>query len=744
MADADGKVVYKVEMDDSDVDKQLNDVNSKIQQDTKKTADKAKKEVKEVTQEVKDQTSKIEKETKATNDSVQQSVAGLGDKIKSSIGGIGDGIKESVSSIAQPFDDVAGQIGLSFSSLAKAGVVGAIVGIGTAAVNSAMSVEDAMKKFQAQTGTAKDELQGYQDIMEDIYTSNYGDSVMDVADSMAKVKQQIEGISDADLQTVTEGVLTLRDSFEMDFDETLRGTKQLMEQFGISADEALDLMAKGGQEGLDYTHELGDNVAEYVGKFAQAGYSASDYFQLLKNGTQDGAYNLDKVNDAINEVTTRLADGTIEDSLGSFSKETQNTFKAWQDGKATQKDVIDSIVNDIKKCTNEQDKMTLAATAFGTMGEDANTKFIESLSSVGDEFDNVNGTMDDVKETMGSSLSAQFEELMRNIEMVVVPLGEALLPILTMIVSTLGGVMSILAPIFEGVGAFITDVTNFFGSINWSEVIGTQLGYIAESFSNTWEAIKSVGQWFVDTWNGIATWWQELNASIDQALVDTWNGIASWFSSTLSNIVSGAQNILSGLYNWISSIFSNIRGVFQGVIDFIRGTFSGNWSQAWNGIKSIFSNIVSGFANIFKSPINAIISGINGFIRGLNKIKIPSWVPVVGGKGINIPTIPRLKVGMDFVPSDFYPAYLDYGEAVLTKEENAKLRSFGGISGIEQMFNTQSISSDLDIDYEKLASAMAGVSIPIYLDGKLVGYSVTGAVDQNMGIITSRKGRYGI
>lgn len=744
MADADGKVVYKVEMDDSGVDKQLNDVNSKIQKDTKETADKTKKEVKEVTQEVKDQTSKIEKETKTTNDSVQKSVSGLGDKIKNSIGGIGDSIKDSVSSIAEPFDDVAGQIGLSFSSLAKAGVVGAIVGIGTAAVNSAMSVEDAMKKFQAQTGTATEELKGYQDIMENIYTSNYGDSVEDVADSMAKVKQQMEGINDTDLQTVTEGVLTLRDTFDMDFDETLRGTKQLMEQFGISADEALDLMAKGGQEGLDYTHELGDNVAEYAGKFAQAGYSANDYFQLLKNGTQDGAYNLDKVNDAINEVTTRLADGTIEDSLGSFSKETQNTFKAWQNGQATQKDVIDSIVNDIKNCTNEQEKMTLSATAFGTMGEDANTKFIESLSSVGDEFENVNGTMEGVKETMGSSLSSQFEELTRNIEMVVVPLGEALIPLLNMVVSILGGVMSILAPIFEGVGGFITDVTNFFGSINWSEVLGTQLEYVVTAFNNAWEAIKSVGQWFVDLWNGIGTWWQELNNSIDQTIMDTWNGITSWFSSTLSNLVAGAQNILSGMYSYISSIFSNIKGIFQGIIDFVRGVFTGNWSQAWNGVKSVFSNIVSGIANIFKSPINAIISGINSFIKGLNKIKIPSWVPVVGGKGFNIPTIPRLKVGMDFVPSDFYPAYLDYGEAVLTKEENAKLRSFGGISGIEQMFNSQSFSNDLDIDYEKLASAMANVTIPVYMDSNMVGKSVTGAVDQNMGIITTRKGRYGI
>lgn len=55
---------------------------------------------------------------------------------------------------------------------------------------------------------------------------------------------------------------------------------------------------------------------------------------------------------------------------------------------------------------------------------------------------------------------------------------------------------------------------------------------------------------------------------------------------------------------------------------FIRGVFTGNWKEAWNGVKKVFSSIVSGFAGIFKAPINAIISGINSFIGGINKIKI--------------------------------------------------------------------------------------------------------------------------
>ena len=98
----------------------------------------------------------------------------------------------------------------------------------------------------------------------------------------------------------------------------------------------------------------------------------------------------------------------------------------------------------------------------------------------------------------------------------------------------------------------------------------------------------------------------------------------------------------------------------------------------------IFSNIFGGIANLAKTPINGIIDKINGFLSGLNGIKIPDWVPGVGGMGFSIPMIPRLKKGIKFVPSDYYPAYLDYGERVLTQAENARYTALGGLEGIER------------------------------------------------------------
>lgn len=105
------------------------------------------------------------------------------------------------------------------------------------------------------------------------------------------------------------------------------------------------------------------------------------------------------------------------------------------------------------------------------------------------------------------------------------------------------------------------------------------------------------------------------------------------------------SSIIQGVSTWVASIIR----VFKGLIKFVKGVFTGNWKQAWEGVKDVFIGIFSSLGCLIKTPLNMVIGTINGAIAGINSLglKIPKWVPLLGGKSftINVPTIPMLAKG---------------------------------------------------------------------------------------------------
>lgn len=108
---------------------------------------------------------------------------------------------------------------------------------------------------------------------------------------------------------------------------------------------------------------------------------------------------------------------------------------------------------------------------------------------------------------------------------------------------------------------------------------------------------------------------------------------------------------VSQIFANISNVVMSLQGVFDGLIQFITGVFTGNWTQAWEGVKSIFGNAFSALVELCKVPINAVIGVINGAIRGINSIvgggvTIPDWLPSGGGTfSLHLNEIPMLAKG---------------------------------------------------------------------------------------------------
>ena len=197
-----------------------------------------------------------------------------------------------------------------------------------------------------------------------------------------------------------------------------------------------------------------------------------------------------------------------------------------------------------------------------------------------------------------------------------------------------------------------------------------------------------------------------------QALIPVIQLVAEIFASVLGSALQSIANIVS-----------NVMQIFQGLINFITGVFTGNWSQAWEGIKSIFSGAVGGLGEIIKAPLRAVVSAVNTVIGGLNKLKVPDWVPGLGGKGINIPLIPGFAKGTERTPSTFIAG--ENGPELITNAANRKVFTAAQTG---QIFNNMAGAANLNTANNVNATAGAAGTITIHVTNS-PSVTVTGGGD---------------
>ena len=635
-------------------------------------------------------------------------------------------------------ESFASKLGGVFSKVGKGALVlggtlaTAATAIGGLAINSQKNMDQAMNSFIAQTGIAKNESAEWKKALEDIYKGNYGESFEDIANSMALASQELYEFDPSQIKAVTENALALRDTFGVEVNESIRASKALITQFGISADEAYNLMAHGAQNGLDFSGELVDNINEYSVQFGKLGLSAEDMFNIFQSGSDAGAWNLDKIGDAVKEFSIRAIDGsntTIEGftKLGLNSDEMAKKFAAGGD---TAKKAFYETIDAIKAMDDPVQQSIVGVDLFGTMWEDLGPEVVTQLGSIRDMYDGTADSMNKIKEVKYDDIGSMFEGLKRNVEMLLLPLGNALMPLIVSIMNLvlnnmplIEGLINQLTPVITQLfTALIPPIQTFIETalpmiatlteqilpifINllttllppimeivqallpvFVELIQMLLPPILQIVEMILPLLLSLIQPLLPLLQPILSLLQpfiDLLMLILQPLTQLLNVILPPLMSLLNIIIQTIIPMLSAQFtyvaNIIGSVFGNalsyitsqvqvVKNIFMSIIDFIKNVFTGNWRGAWENVKNIFSNIISGIANVFKFPINLIIDGMNAFIKGLNKLKIPDWVPGVGGKGLNIPLLKKLRVGMEYVPYDDMPALLHKGERVLTADE---------------------------------------------------------------------------
>ena len=435
----------------------------------------------------------------------------------------------------------------------------AVAAIGAVALDTAADFETAEARITAAVGGVGEESDKLMEAGRDLYEDGWGESMTDLSTSLINAREILGDISEEDMSGAVEGALALEEVYGSDFSETLRGVRVLMEKFGLSSEDAMDLMVAGTQRGLDYTDELGDNLSEYAGRWADAGIEASEYFSLLEAGADNGAYSLDKVGDFLNEFLTSLSDGRMDEAIGNFSESTQKTFEDFKNGGADAQDVLDAVVGELSQMPDEYQKAQIASELWSSLGEDNAMSMIESLGGVEDAFDDVAGASEEMTEQVQDDLGSKWDTAIRKWQSLLEPAAKVA-------VDAFGGVADAVGAAADGVSDLsentttLNDIAEFFGGFGSSTYNAlANMGYNAQELNGkllevgvTVEDLESIGGghirslastfngsvdsmvWAIEHYNDVPIIDKDGNIDINDAeLIDAQGRIWTWNGSEL-------------------------------------------------------------------------------------------------------------------------------------------------------------------------------------------------------------------
>lgn len=291
--------------------------------------------------------------------------------------------------------------------------------------------------------------------------------------------------------------------------------------------------------------------------------------------------------------------------------------------------VISLIVAAVQILRDNLDKVReVVERVFGKAGLDVFNGIVDAITNIGDTIRNIF--------TDGNLGGAR--QFLINL------FGEEATGVIDGAITILQTVWNILSGFIEFVNAYVRPIVEQI----FSFIVGTVLPQIAQAFAE----------------------WAPTIASILQGLAEVVSTIATAIMAVIQFLMPTIQSIIGVALETIKGVVSGALTAIKGLVDVFAGIFTGDWTRVWEGVKSIFSGVWNSLKSIASGVLNGIIGLVNGVISGLNKLKIPDWVPGIGGKNINIPLIPRFATGTDSTPDTFIAG--EQGAELIT---NAKNRS---------------------------------------------------------------------
>lgn len=524
------------------------------------------------------------------------------------------------------------------------GVTAPIVAAGAAGLAAFSEVDEALDTIITKTGATGDVADSLATSFENV-GSNTHLELQTVGEAIGEVNTQF-GFMDKKLEDSTNYILQFAEINGTDVSQSAIYARQAIEAYDLSYDDlnkVLDVTTKTSQNTGQAVDSLFDSAIKGAPQIKQLGLSFGEGVTLMGQFEQAGI------------------DGNA--ALSSLSKATVTYAK---DGKSLSEG-LGELQDKIMNASSETDAINAAAEVFGTKGgprmADAirrGTLNLEDLAKIADE------SQGSVGETFEATLDPidKSNQAMNNAKLALADVGESvqisLLPFFEMAIDALKSFKGWWDSLDQGTKNWIITIAGIIAAVGPVLVV---LGMLMSSVTKIATGIRVLqGVWsgmtallaanpFVLVIAGIAL--------LIAGLVLAYNKV-EWFRNGVNAFFRGVSDVAVEVFNFMAGYMSNIFGgiiqnfqnffdagkrIFTGFIDFITGIFTGDWERAWNGVVNIFGGIFDMIVAMAKAPLNTMIGLINAFLGGLNNIKIPKWVPGVGGKSFSISTLPYLADG---------------------------------------------------------------------------------------------------
>ena len=517
----------------------------------------------------------------------------------------------------------------------------AITGVSASAVKFGTEYQKASNQLQASTGATAEEMNNLKEVMKNVYANNFGESMEDVANAVSLVRKEMGYFESQDeLQKVTQDAIALRDTFGYDVTESVRSAQALISNFGISAEEAFDLITSGSQRGLDYSGELLDNISEYSVQFGKLGLSAEDMFTIFDNGVQAGAFNLDKIGDAVKEFSIRAIDGsnTTIDGFTRLGLNADEMAKKFASGGDVAKNAFFEVIQRISEMDNAVEQSKVGVDLFGTMWEDLGPTVITQLGTIRDGYNDVAGSAEKLSQVKYDDLGSAMQGIGRQIQTnLLLPISNKLLPIFSDLANKLseafasGKLQSSIDKISDAIGGLVEGIAGIVEKwlptiidlVSWiisnaptiisllgGIAVGMKVFQIGSSIAKFVSGFKSA----MTAVQGVSGAFKAFNAVLNANPIIL---IVSIIATLVTALIT-LWNTNDGFRNAVISAWNAIKEAFETVVNAIVGFFTETIPNAWN-------NFITGIQNLGQTIWNTLVNAWNSIVAFFTET-IPQWI----------------------------------------------------------------------------------------------------------------------